>query len=294
MCTMLLSMTGYGRITESYNDKVLSAEIRSLNSKFTDIRLKLPPQYKDKEQEIRKLLADRAERGKIDFALEIKSLEGDDEYSLNEALFRKYHRELSRISQDLDLTRADLVSSILRLPNVVAPDERELDEEEWKAVLSLIRKAVDKFQNFRLDEGRVMEKDICLRINEILSLLGQIDPFEEARIARVRQRLQQNLKDALSKENIDQNRFEQEILYYLEKMDITEEKVRLGQHCRYFLKELDKENTLKGRKLNFITQEIGREINTLGAKANSSDIQRLVVSMKDELEKIKEQVANAL
>ncbi len=291
---MLLSMTGYGRVTETFKDKVFTVEIRSLNSKFTDVRLKLPQQYRDKETEIRKMITDQAERGKIDFSLDIKSLSGDDEYTLNEALFRRYHRELTRLGEELGFELNQLLPSILRLPNVVAPDELEVDEEEWSALATVIQAAIDKFQRFRRDEGKVMEADITLHINEIVALQDQLEPHERQRITRLRERLQQNLEESLPQNKVDQNRFEQEILYYLEKMDITEEKVRLAQHCRYFLAELEKNTTQKGRKLNFISQEIGREINTLGAKAHSSDIQRLVVNMKDQLEKIKEQIANAL
>ena len=184
--------------------------------------------------------------------------------------------------------------AILRLPNVVATDGEEIDEEEWEAVMKTLRNTLDNFEKFRLAEGKAMEEDMRVRVKVIQDNLNQLDPHETERVTRLRQRLQQNLEEYLGKEKIDENRFEQEILFYLEKIDITEEKVRLGQHCIYFLEELDKKFAQKGRKLSFITQEMGREINTLGAKANSSNIQKLVVGMKDELEKSKEQVANCV
>lgn len=291
---MLLSMTGYGRVTTTFEEKTMTAEIRSLNSKYTDVRLKIPQNYREREPDMRKLLSENAQRGKLDFTLEVRSHQGDEEYSLNTPLFRKYFRELDKLTRELDMDREGLLPAILKLPNVVAPEADFLDEEEWKAVRAAIEEALVKFNQYRLTEGQVMEEDMRLRIRKIQELLAQVDPFEEQRVEKLRQRLYQNLEDYLGKEKVDENRFEQEILFYLEKMDITEEKVRLGQHCAYFIEELDKNITLKGRKLSFISQEIGREINTLGAKAYSSDIQRFVVAMKDELEKIKEQVANSV
>lgn len=291
---MLLSMTGYGRLTSKMKDKNITVEIRSLNSKYTDMRLKIPQNYKEKEAEMRKMVTDRVERGKIDFLVEVRSLEGDDAYSLNFPLFKKYYRELSKLADELDMDKGDLMQAILKLPNVVSTDEETIDEEEWKMVLDTINGAIDKFEKFRRDEGGAMENDLQLRITNILENLSELNPFEEGRVTRLRQRLHQNLQEYLGRENVDENRFEQEIMFYLEKIDITEEKVRLEQHCKYFQEELAKNITQKGRKLSFITQEMGREINTLGAKAYSSDIQKIVVRMKDELEKIKEQVANSV
>ena len=291
---MLLSMTGYGRLTKKIQDKNITVEIRSLNSKYTDMRLKIPQNYKEKEAEMRKLVTTRAERGKIDLLVEVRSLQGDDSYSLNFPLFKKYYRELSKLAEELDMDKGDLMQAILKLPNVVSTEEETMDEEEWQMVLDTLNGALDKFDQFRRDEGAAMEKDLQLRIKNILEHLEVLDPFEKGRVTRLRQRLHQNLQEYLGRDNVDENRFEQEILFYLEKIDITEEKVRLEQHCKYFLEELAKNNTQKGRKLSFITQEMGREINTLGAKAYSSDIQKIVVRMKDELEKIKEQVANSV
>ncbi len=291
---MLLSMTGYGRESQPYLDKNISVEIRSLNSKFTDIKMKVPQKYKDRESDLRRLLAERAERGKIEFSLEIKSLQGDDDFALNVPLFKRYVVELSKLAGELQMPLGDIFPAVLRLPNVVSTDAADVDEAEWEAVLKVTHKAIEQFDAFRLAEGQAMEADLRLRVLNILTALPQVDPHQEERVTRVRQRMHQNLEEYLGKDKIDENRFEQEILFYLEKIDITEEKVRLEQHCNYFLQELDSNDTAKGRKLSFISQEMGREINTLGAKAYSSEIQRLVVNMKDELEKIKEQVANTI
>lgn len=287
-------MTGYGRVTQAYKDKTITVEIRSLNSKFTDMRLKVPQNFKEKETDIRRIVTDKAQRGKIDMAIEVKSLQGDEAFGLNKALFKKYYHELSALAEELDMPTGDIVQAILRLPNVVATQEDMIEEEEWNAVASALDLAIEKFNQFRAAEGAAMEKDMTDRIENIQSYLSQLDPHEEERVTKLRQRLHQNLEDYLGKDKVDENRFEQEILFYLEKIDITEEKVRLEQHCKFYLEEMQKPQALKGRKLSFISQEMGREINTMGAKAYSSEIQRLVVGMKDELEKIKEQVANSV
>jgi len=291
---MVLSMTGFGRAEANYSNKEILVEIRSLNSKFTDIRLKIPQNYKEKEVLIRKLVSEQVERGKIEVAMEIRSPEGDEDFSLNVPLFKRYFKELSKLSDEFKITSEGLVPAILRLPNVVGADVGTLPDAEWLAAQTAILNAVKAFNNFRADEGKAMETDLRLRINNIQTYLGEISPFEKERVQKLRDRLMKNLEENFSKEKVDQNRFEQEVIYYLEKMDITEEKVRLGQHCKYFIEQIDAKAPQKGRKLSFISQEIGREINTLGAKAYSSDIQRLVVQMKDDLEKIKEQVANAV
>lgn len=287
-------MTGYGRVTQTQDDKKISVEIRSLNSKYTDLRLKLPQNYKEKEPVIRKIVNEKAERGKIEVNIEVKSIHGEENYVLNRPLFIKYYEELSKIAADLQLPTSDLTPAILRLPNVVSSQADDIEEKEWQDVSNVLELAIEQFQAFRKAEGQAMEEDLRLRIDNIQKYLAQVDPFETERITKLRQRMQQNLDEYMGKENVDENRFEQEVLFYLEKIDITEEKVRLDQHCNYFLEILDLVNTLKGRKLSFISQEMGREINTLGAKAYSSEIQRLVVNMKDELEKIKEQVANSM
>lgn len=287
-------MTGYGRVSRNYRDKNIIVEIRSLNSKFTDLRLKAPQHYKEKEPDIRKVLTERLERGKIDFTLEIISSTGEDGFALNVPLFKRYITELRQLGEELKVETGDLMLAVLRLPNVVASASDQIEEQEWDNVYASIMEAIEQFESFRASEGKVLQEELHSRIILIQENLEKVAPLEGERVVRMRQRLHQNLEDSLGKEKIDENRFEQEIIHYLEKLDITEEKVRLAQHCKYFIEELTQPGTQKGRKLSFISQEIGREINTLGAKAYSSEIQRLVVVMKDELEKIKEQVANCL
>ena len=291
---MMLSMTGYGRASGTYLSKKITIEIRSLNSKFTDMRFKMPQNYKEKEHELRRIISKKAERGKIDVSINVESLDGGDSYSLNKALFKKYHSELNELQKELSMSAGDLTQTILRIPNVVVADGNSLESEEWKVVSNILNEALAAFQGYRKEEGQPMEDDCKSRISKIATGLKSTDPFEAAREVKIRERMLKNMEEYVGKDNIDANRFEQEILYYLEKIDITEEKVRLEQHCKYFIEVVENKTTQKGRKLNFISQEIGREINTLGSKANSSDIQHLVVQMKDELEKIKEIVANVV
>jgi uncharacterized protein (TIGR00255 family) len=290
---MLLSMTGYGRATRTFNDKSVTIEVRALNSKMTDIRFKMPSYYKEKEIELRRILTDQAERGKIDVAINVRSLTGEDDFVLNHDLFKRYYKELSLLTSELKMKSDDLLSAILRLPNVVGEEMDGMPEEEWETAQKALADALKDFTKFRETEGMSMDKDLRLRVANIMQLLSDIIPYEQERVGKLRQRLRQNLDEFMGKENVDENRFEQEVLFYIEKIDVTEEKVRLEQHCKYFVENLnDKKSTSKGRTLNFITQEIGREINTLGSKAYSSDIQHLVVQMKDELEKMKELIAN--
>ena len=291
---MLLSMTGYGRATNTFNSKVITAEIRALNSKFTDIRLKIPSGFREKEHALRRHITERVERGKVDINIEIKSLYGDDSFGLNVPLFKRYYTELSRLAEELNAPTDGLIQAILRIPNVIVTEEAEIDENEWLAVENTFKEALINFDDFRKAEGSAMEEDLRLRLGNILTSLKEVNPFETERITLLRNRMRQNLEEFMNKENIDENRFEQEVIFYLEKIDITEEKVRLEQHCNYFLEQLNTDGMSKGRTLSFISQEMGREINTLGAKAYSADIQRLVVRMKDDLEKIKEQVANSV
>jgi uncharacterized protein (TIGR00255 family) len=291
---MLLSMTGYGRVSRNFGDKVIIVEVKSLNSKFTDLRMKAPLNYREKEADLRRIVTERVERGKIELNLEVNSKLADDGFALNVPLFKRYVKELEKIRAELQLPTGDLFQAILRLPNVVATANDEVEEKEWQEVQSVLEETLQEFERFRNTEGGVMATELNHRVQLIEQNLGKISPLEEDRVVRLRQRLFQNLEDNIGKDRVDNNRFEQEMIHYLEKLDVTEEKVRLAQHCAYFREELKKPGTQKGRKLGFISQEMGREINTLGAKAYSSDIQRLVVEMKDELEKIKEQVANCL
>ncbi|MBL7827729.1 MAG: YicC family protein [Saprospiraceae bacterium] len=287
-------MTGYGRAQGSFMEKTITVEVRTLNSKVTDIKLRLPGDYKEKEIELRKMITDHAERGKIDLIIDVQNADGAANVSLNEALFRGYHRELTRIATDLNLPQQDILSALLRIPNVVASPSGEMDEQEWEALCSVLNRALDQLKAFRRNEGKVLENELVFRTKNILTLLKEVTPFETERFSRMRERLRTNMEDGFGRENLDQNRFEQEVLYYLEKMDMSEEKLRLEQHCIYFLEQMNQKQDAVGRTLNFISQEIGREINTLGAKAYDSDIQKVVVQMKDELEKIKEQLANVL
>lgn len=287
-------MTGYGRAHGSYGEKAIMVEIRTLNSKMTDIKLKLPGDYKEKELEIRKMISDHAERGKIDFVLDVQNADGAAPVSLNVALFKGYFHALTKLSAELHMDTGDIMQTILRIPNVVSAASGEIDEQEWVVIAETIKNTLDALYQFRKQEGKALESDLRLRVANILMLLTEVAPFERERFARMRERMRNNLEEGLGKENIDTNRFEQEILHYLEKMDITEEKVRLEQHCKYFLEQIENKQQSAGRTLGFISQEMGREINTLGAKAYDSDMQRIVVKMKDELEKIKEQLANVL
>ncbi|NJK82709.1 MAG: YicC family protein [Saprospiraceae bacterium] len=278
-------MTGYGRATQHFEDKVITIEVRSLNSKYTDVRFKLPQNYKEKEHLLRREVTDRLKRGKIDVLIDVISSNGEDAYGLNHALIKKYYRELTKLSGELAVPTGDILAAILRIPNVVISEEGTLREEEWAVVEKTLQEAMKAYDHFRKEEGNVLAKELQERIENIQQMLEEIKPYEDERIVGMRHKLRQRIDEYLNKEEVDENRFEQELLFYLEKIDLTEEKVRLAQHCKYFLEEMKKKEDIKGRKLGFISQEIGREINTMGAKAYSYEIQRLVVNMKDELEK---------
>lgn len=290
---MLLSMTGFGKAAHNFRDKTITIEIRSLNSKMTDIRFKMPYNYRDRELDLRKILSDRAERGKMDVSVNVRSASGEEAFTFNRPLFKFYFNQLQELKQELGIAEGDIIQSIMRIPAITGTEDTSVDDEEWSEVKQIFEEALNDFTSFRMSEGGAMEHDLRFRISNIMLFLQQIEPYEIERIAKMRLRMRQNLEEFLGRENVDKNRYEQEVLFYLEKIDITEEKVRLEQHCRYFMEQLDSDSTtLKGRTLNFISQEVGREINTLGAKAYSADIQHLVVQMKDELEKVKELVAN--
>ena len=291
---MLLSMTGYGRVVKEFDQKAISVEIKSLNSKYLDLKLKIPQNYRVKELDIRKILTPKLLRGKVDILIDVKNLGDGDNFTLNKALFKTYYTQLSAISQELGIAEEGILQTIIRLPNVVEAVEEKINGDEWTFVAEVLKEALVKLQQFRRDEGDSMEQDLSMRVNNIADCIEEVKEFEVERKTLLKKRLAKNFEDVVPKEAIDSNRFEQEVLYYLEKLDITEEKIRLKQHCEYFLKELKTNKTSKGKKLNFISQEMGREINTMGSKANFSAIQHIVVKMKDNLEKIKEQVANAL
>lgn len=287
-------MTGYGRLNETNEKFDVNIELKSLNSKFLDLRMKLPNNLKSKEHAIKKLITDNCHRGKFELSVDLVYLQNDEDSVINERLFKRYINELKRLSSESDYEGGDLIQAVLRVPNVLKAGSSELDEQEWNEIKALLKRTIDQLNNFRHTEGEALEEDLKKRVKSIQDTLPQVEVFEEERKKKVIARLENAFTDFVNNENVDKNRFEQEILYYLEKIDINEEKVRLGQHCIYFLEIMDKKDVQKGRKLSFVAQEIGREINTLGAKAYSADIQRLVVHMKDELEKIKEQVLNVL
>lgn len=289
---MVLSMTGFGQAQEVVGNQKFSLELKSLNGKATDIRLKVPSYYKDKEMIVRRTLLKGAMRGKIEANLSIVSDAGDDEFGINKVLYKKYFNELLEIHQTLDAPIGDLATAILRIPNVVSSRDEEISDAEWKVVESIMSKAIESLNGFRADEGKAMYKDLMASRNIIAEALPKVTPFEAERIARLKERLNRNLNEFKQSDTVDQNRFEQELIYYLEKLDINEEKVRLAQHCVYFEEVINDSKPEKGKKLAFIAQEMGREINTLGAKAQHSEMQQVVVTMKEALEKIKEQVLN--
>lgn len=291
---MLVSMTGFGLGKCEYNGKTIRVEIKSLNARNTEIRTKIPNNYRDREIDLRKKVLDSLQRGKIDITISVDGFSDNDVAFINAVAFRKYFNELHALKLELGIDNGDILQSILRIPQVIGQNEELAGEEEWQLVDGALDEALENIMMFRNDEGQVLKNDLTERIVAIEGYLKSIDPHESQRLVRIRERLKKNMDEFTVNQNVDHNRYEQEILYYLEKLDITEEKVRLRQHCTYFLEELNNPEMQKGRKLSFIAQEIGREINTIGAKANDSIIQQIVVVMKDELEKIKEQLANIL
>ena len=290
---MIYSMTGFGEASKEIGDKTYRIEVRSLNGKNIDIRFKANSNLKDKELALRKLIAETGKRGKFDVNLSISS-DGEEDSKINPKVMDKYYQDLLGFAKANNIETGDILQTLVRLPNVVQIGDGEISDEEWEIIAELTREAMRNLMVFRKEEGASLMKDFVTRVNGIQTALIRVDDFEANRIVSLKERIKKNLNQHLSEENIDRNRFEQEILFYLEKLDINEEKVRLSQHCKFFLEELEVDKIDKGKKLNFISQEMGREINTLGAKAQNSDIQQLVVKMKDELEKIKEQVLNTL
>jgi uncharacterized protein (TIGR00255 family) len=287
-------MTGFGKALVEVAGKKISVEIRSLNSKQLDLNLRIPYIYKEKELELRSEISKQAERGKIDVSIYIESAQDTAPAAINKALAKFYYGELKSLSEELKETNQNLLPLVMKMPEVMRAEKEivELDESEWKEIKRVTDVALEAFQKFRNDEGRTLEKEFRSRIAIIASLLLEVVSLDGLRITTIKERIRTNLLETIDKDKIDQNRFEQELIYYIEKLDITEEKLRLKTHLDYFIATM--EEPAAGRKLGFITQEIGREINTIGSKANDSGIQRLVVQMKDELEKIKEQLLNVL
>jgi uncharacterized protein (TIGR00255 family) len=291
---MIRSMTGYGKAECELAQKKVTIEVKSLNSKQLDINTRIPGVYRDKEIEIRRELSEKLIRGKVDFSLFTESLGVESNSAINTSLVKNYFRQLSQISNELGLPVNEHILQIaMQLPDTVKTTREELDENEWKIILAAIREALNSLDTFRLQEGESLYYDTISNLNIITSLLAEIKAFESERITKVKERILEGLQELSSPEGVDQNRLEQEMIFYLEKLDINEEKVRLGNHCSYFIETLELDEPV-GKKLGFIAQEIGREINTLGSKANHSEIQKLVIGMKDALERIKEQLLNAL
>jgi len=291
---MIRSMTGYGKAECELSQKKITIEIKSLNSKQLDVNTRFPGVYREKDLEIRKEISDKLIRGKIDFSLYAESMGVESNAAINSAIVKSYYRQLSEISGELGLTMNEsALQIIMGLPEVVKTEREELDEDEWKMILAAIQEALLTLDNFRIREGISLQTDIILNTNMITSLLAQVGQYEQERSDRVKGRIVDGLKELSGTDSIDNNRLEQEMIFYLEKLDLNEEKVRLGNHCVYFLETLELDEPV-GKKLGFIAQEIGREINTLGSKANHMEIQKLVIQMKDALEKIKEQLLNAL
>jgi len=292
---MIKSMTGFGKASAEVNKKKISVEIKSLNSKQADVSVRLPSHYKEKELPLRSLINQELGRGKIEFNLYAELLGEQSSLTINKDLFKKYYNELNGVLGELneDNTNTDLVAIVSKMPDVFKSEKEELDENEWNQIEVIIKEAISALNNFRSDEGNSLYEELSSRIKNILNLLLEVEQYDAERINTVKERIQNHLKESVGEDNINNDRFEQELIFYIEKFDVTEEKTRLTTHCNYFLETLDSEIS-EGKKLGFITQEIGREINTLGSKANHAEIQKIVVKMKDELEKIKEQNLNIL
>jgi uncharacterized protein (TIGR00255 family) len=289
---MIKSMTGFGKAIVELPGKKITVEVKSLNSKQLDASIKIPGSYKEKELEIRSKITKLLERGKIDFYLSVEISGDQSNYAINKPLVIHYYNELKALSEEVG-EDTELLPLVLKMPDVLKTVREDIDEEEWNHVMIAVHEALTKADQFRIEEGALLAKDFALRIELIRKYMMEVVPFEQARVPAIRERLMHDIAELVDSSKFDPNRFEQELIYYIEKLDITEEKVRLAKHIDYFLATI-KEPGSQGKKLAFITQELGREINTMGSKANDADIQKLVVQMKDELEKIKEQLMNIL
>ena len=285
---MVLSMTGFGRAEGMYQGRKISVELKSLNSKTLDLNMKVASRYREKEFELRKLLQEHAVRGKLDCYINVEATEDVQEVKINQPLVKAYMQELKSLASDGPMF--EYLKMAVRMPEVLSSKGQDLEAEEWNVLQQLAGEALQRLEDFRREEGSNLSKEIALNIEHIAQSLSKVDPYESQRIEMMKEKYQATLQEF---ENVDQTRFFQELAYYTEKLDISEEKVRLSQHLKYYLEVMQLEEH-SGKKLGFIAQEIGREINTLGSKANHSEIQKLVVEMKDELEKIKEQTLNIL
>ncbi|MGI6222664.1 MAG: YicC/YloC family endoribonuclease [Prevotella sp.] len=291
---MIQSMTGYGKAVETFQDKKIHVEIKSLNSKTMDISTRLAPVYRDKEMEIRQIVTDSLKRGKIDLSLWVEKENVASATPINAALVEDYYQQIKAISEKTGIPEPnDWFATLLRMPDVtLKTDVEELSEEEWGVAKKAMLEALDELNAFRRQEGAALEKKFTEKVNNIERLLHELEPFEKSRVPKIRETIVKELEE-IPNVDYDKNRLEQELIYYIEKLDISEEKQRLANHLKYF-RETMAEKKPNGKKLGFIAQEMGREINTTGSKSNQADMQNIVVKMKDELEQIKEQVLNAL
>lgn len=285
---MIQSMTGFGKSITQIPKKKITVELKSLNSKNFDLNARIPSQYREKELDLRNIISNSLKRGKVDLSIYVEFTGEQTSTNVNTGVVKTYMDQLRTI---VNASEVELLKMAVKMPDALKTEREEIDEEEFHAIEHAVNEALKEINNFRSDEGEAMEKDLNLRITNIQDLLNQVRNMDPERIKGVRERLQKGIEEI--KEQADENRFEQEIIYYIEKLDITEEKVRLENHLHYFKKTLDFKES-NGRKLAFISQEIGREINTIGSKSNYAPMQQLVVQMKDELEKIKEQLLNVL
>lgn len=292
---MILSMTGYGKAVVAYKEKKINVEVKTLNSKSLDLSARIAPLYREKEMEIRRLLAQKLERGKVDFSLWVEKESTVDATPINAALVENYYKQIKAISASTGIPEPeDWFTTLLRLPDVTAKTEVEvLDDEEWEVAQQAINEAIEKLTEFRKQEGAALQKKFTEKIDNIANLLKSIEPFEKNRVPKIREKIIDGLKQ-IPEVDYDKNRLEQELIYYIEKLDINEEKQRLTNHLKYFHETMKESGHGVGKKLGFIAQEMGREINTTGSKSNQAEMQNIVVKMKDELEQIKEQVLNAL
>lgn len=292
---MIQSMTGYGKSVITFKEKKINVEIKSLNSKSLDLSTRIAPSYREKEMEIRQLIAKTMERGKIDFSIWIEKDASIDAAPINATVVEKYYRQIKEISASTGIPEpTDWFYTLLRMPDVTTKNEtEELTDEEWQAATTAIQNAFDHLLAFRKQEGEALQKKFTEKIDNIANLLVRIEPYEKSRVEKIRQNIVKGL-ESIPEVDYDKNRLEQELIYYIEKLDISEEKQRLTNHLKYFRETMNEEGHGVGKKLGFIAQEMGREINTTGSKSNQAEMQNIVVMMKDELEQIKEQVLNVL
>lgn len=291
---MLHSMTGFGRAEQAVCDKVFLVEVKSLNGKQFDLRITIPPLLKPFEFDIRNTLQEKLVRGSVECIIYIKQNGSSKPVIINKELAKAYYQPIAELSAELSLNPGDILSALLKLPDVITPSNDVLSDEDWKGFQEVLLDAINQLKQHRMDEGKALETDLLLRIENILMSEAKIAKLEPLRKKKIKDGIKKMLEENAGKENYDENRLEQELVFYIEKMDITEEQVRLKNHCDYFRSILTEDDESKGKKLAFIMQEIGREINTTGSKAYDSEIQKSVVLMKDELEKAKEQVLNVL